>query len=240
MSQVGKRFGQLVVVKSELLRSSGGHPFTKYTLRCTCGREFTLRSQALLRRKAHMCGPCYRAAQQEQATTAGYLHPLRSVWYNMIHRCHYPEDARYAGYGGRGIFVCDRWRGEDRGEAVYSQSGFEAFLEDMPPRPSDAYSLERIDNNAGYSPSNCTWATVAEQAVNKRNVVVVTVAGTSACVAEWQRALSVAADLQEVAKKYSLSLEQVVAGALAQRALGATRVRWRKIPGAKISQKIHV
>lgn len=80
-----------------------------------------------------------------------------NAWQTMRARCHNPRNPRFADYGGRGITVCDRWRGS-----------FSAFLADMGPKPSPAHTLERIRNNEGYGPGNCRWATQAEQAINRR------------------------------------------------------------------------
>ena len=96
------------------------------------------------------------------------------AWSRMIKRCHDKEDENYPRWGGRGITVCDRWR--------YSYSN---FLHDMGRRPKDKDSLDRIDNEKGYSPENCRWATFKEQAQNTRNNVTATIDGITKTVSEW-------------------------------------------------------
>lgn len=91
-------------------------------------------------------------------------HPLYSTWQKMRQRCRNPNYRQWNDYGGRGIDICSRW------------DDFHAFAEDMGPRPK-GYSLDRIDNEKGYSPSNCRWADRKTQQRNQRRAVYVTIEG---------------------------------------------------------------
>lgn len=86
--------------------------------------------------------------------------PEYRAWSNMLGRCYRITHRRFRDYGGRGIKVCEQWRKE-----------FTNFYEDMGKRPSIKHSLERVDNEKGYEPSNCRWATYEEQNRNRRNVI---------------------------------------------------------------------
>jgi hypothetical protein len=96
------------------------------------------------------------------------------VWESMLARCYNPKTHNYHRYGGRGIHVCERWR-----------TSMAAFFQDMGPRPSDDHTIERIDNDSNYEPSNCRWATKVEQANNRRSCRYVTIDGETLTVSQW-------------------------------------------------------
>jgi hypothetical protein len=101
------------------------------------------------------------------------------IYYQMISRCHNPNDIGYEDYGGRGIAVCNRWR-----------NGFKYFLEDMGVRPGKM-SIDRVDNNKGYSKDNCRWATHRQQCLNKRNSHILTHGGISMNITLWAERLNI-------------------------------------------------
>jgi hypothetical protein len=107
-------------------------------------------------------------------THGGRYLPEYTVWADMRRRCLNTTRKDYARYGGRGITICDRWI-----------NSFANFLADMGPRPSPQHSIERRDNDAGYSPENCFWATPIEQGRNKRDTAWLTLNGVRRSLAEW-------------------------------------------------------
>jgi hypothetical protein len=100
--------------------------------------------------------------------------PEYSVWSSMIQRCTNPNDKAYKNYGGRGISVYKKWR-EDFGN----------FYKDMGLRPSQKHTIERINNDGDYEPSNCEWATREKQSINKRSNRLVTMGGETKTLQQW-------------------------------------------------------
>ena len=122
----------------------------------TCGQSFEAR-RATQRFCSRSCWARHRALDQNSNWRGGKSkHPLYHAYNDMVGRCIRPTHARYADYGGRGITVCDRWRND-----------FWAFVADMGER-SVGMSLDRRDNDAGYEPANCRWASTSEQSKNRR------------------------------------------------------------------------
>lgn len=102
-----------------------------------------------------------------------YGTPIYEIWHGMKARTTNPKMRDYPRYGGRGITVCDEWK-----------ESFEAFYRDMGDRP-EGLSLERKDNNGPYSKANCVWATVSQQARNRRNNHFLTLNGVRKTIIEW-------------------------------------------------------
>lgn len=102
-------------------------------------------------------------------------HDLYRTWRNMIARCTNPKSPNYKYYGGRGIGVCERWK------------DFDSFVEDMDPRPSPEHSIDRIDNNVGYSPENCRWSTHKELCQKRASQVMLTYNGETLPLHAWAK-----------------------------------------------------
>lgn len=156
----GQRYGRLNVLKHDGLRK--GRNF--YLCRCECGTECSVLGTRLRSGKTSSCGCFHRERISEANTKHGRSHTTEyGIWTQMRARCERPSNHAYERYGGRGIRVCERWK------------EFSKFIADMGERPSSEYSLDRIDNNGNYEPTNCRWATRAEQSSNRRNNIRVTI-----------------------------------------------------------------
>lgn len=148
----GKRFGRFVVLGMEI----GPHPH-KWLCQCDCGTRKVVVGQSLRRGHSNSCGCAHKEWMSHKFTKHGKSNSQEwNSWRSMIVRCRNPKGPSARNYIERGIDVCARWK-----------EGFNAFLADMGPRPK-GHSIERIDNEKGYEPGNCVWATPTQQTINRR------------------------------------------------------------------------
>lgn len=149
----GDLFGRLTV----LSRSENQGGKSMWLCRCSCGETSTVRGTHLNSGRVKSCGCLERELTSARSRTHGMSkqRPYR-IWRDMLNRCHYePYPERHL-YGGRGIQVCQEWR-----------DSFEVFIRDMGV-PESWQSIDRIDVNGNYEPTNCRWADAKTQASNKR------------------------------------------------------------------------
>lgn len=172
---VGERFGRLIVEKLALRKTACGRRV--WICRCDCGRIVDVPGMTLTRANStRSCGCLAHESIGNLRRTHGATDSPEYVsWTAMISRCENPHRSHFSAYGGRGIRVCQRWR-----------QSFESFLQDMGPRPRGT-TLDRINVDGNYEPTNCRWATVREQANNVRDNVRLTIDGRTQTAAEWAR-----------------------------------------------------
>jgi hypothetical protein len=157
----GVRFGRLIAIR-RVNRKKTNRP--SWWCICDCRKRVIVDRSGLVTGRTTSCG-CYRRELQRKLKTI-HGHTPRNIapspeyhsWVSMKQRCFNADGKNYNNYGGRGITVCERWT-----------SSFENFLKDMGSKPSSDHSLDRMNVNGNYEPSNCKWATKKEQKDNQRS-----------------------------------------------------------------------
>lgn len=164
----------MLVLSREPSTKGGG---TMWLCLCDCGKHKIIWQANLRLGRSRSCG-CIRSEQgAARFAVTKRTHGMSAsveykTWASMINRCTNTMAENFTLYGGRGITVCETWR-----------ASFEAFFADMGPRPSARHSIERTNNEAGYSPGNCVWALPAQQANNRRNTILIDYGGEQLGVA---------------------------------------------------------
>jgi hypothetical protein len=169
----GKTFGRLLVTewKDGEKGGVGDKGRGRWVCKCSCRPDIyvEVRGGSLIAGGTQSCGCLKHDSMLSYFTThgqapSGGVSPEYSTWSGMVTRCTNPKSKSYSYYGGRGIKVCDRWLGKD---------GFSHFFEDMGerPKPKVKYSLNRINNDGNYEPTNCSWDDWKTQNNNRRNPI---------------------------------------------------------------------
>lgn len=174
----GQRFCHLVVVGLAPLSARTGNCTSRYwECRCDCGKTHVVRKDILKSGRSRSCG-CFRVElfREKHPNRVHGLsdRPEYDAWVNMLSRCYNPDCESYPRYGGRGIRVCEQWKNSP-----------EAFLADVGDRPSPKHSLDRIDNDGGYEPSNVRWSTYAEQNRNHSANIYIEHNGVRLVIQDW-------------------------------------------------------
>ena len=162
----GVRFERLVVTRRANIKSLK----PKWEYLCDCGNTGIANASDLRSGHHRSCGCLHRDCMTSHGLSRS---PTYKIWTFMVQRCTNPRATGFCYYGGRGITVCARWQ------------SFEAFVADMGEQPGPRWSIDRIDVNGNYEPSNCRWLTMQAQQLNRRNNRRVTLEGRTQTVKEW-------------------------------------------------------
>lgn len=164
---VGQRFGRLTVIKKIGVRKVGqrGQTKTVWLCKCDCGNEKEVLRNSLVSGNTKSCGCLEKETKKTMHVKHGEAKTrLWKIWCGMRERCNNPNNQDYSYYGGRGIIVCDSWSDK--------KDGFINFRSwAMANGYTDELTLDRVNVNGNYEPSNCRWATRKEQTRN-RNITV--------------------------------------------------------------------
>lgn len=186
---IGNKYGKLTPL--EIVGTKNG--CLLYHCECDCGNTIDVVSRRLTEGKTRSCG-CLRSKSKNMHNSATY-----KSWISAKQRCYNPNNHNYPKYGGRGIKMCDRWKGS-----------FVLFLEDMGERTSKEYTLDRIDVNGDYEPSNCRWATHRTQGNNRRDNVFLDVNGERLTVSEFSVKYNINRSNVDYELRNGLSVNEII------------------------------
>ena len=171
----GQRFGRLTVIGVDDRNTRK----TYFYCQCDCGKVKSVRSDGLISGAVRSCG-CLKKDQDRINLTANHKHKMShtrpyEIWQGMKGRCYNIHDARYDRYGGRGITVCDEWK--DNFSEFHQWALNNGYRDDL--------TIDRIDNDKGYSPENCRWADSETQCRNRRTNIKITIGNSTRTLIEW-------------------------------------------------------
>lgn len=173
---IGKQFRQLTVLE---ISHYNKHGCAYVRCKCTCGNYTVVNYRSLLIGCTASCG-CLKRSRAKNAIYQHYT-ALWNIWYGMKRRCYCENAPEYHNYGEKGISVCDEWRNDFMAFYDWSiKNGYEGTRNGN----KDFVTIDRIDVNGNYEPSNCRWATPKQQALNKRNNCYVNLNGERVTIKE--------------------------------------------------------
>lgn len=171
----GKRFGRLVVIGRDDKKARKVY----YYCKCDCGNIKSVRSDSLIAGLIRSCG-CLKKEQDRINLEANHSHKMSGTrlyeeWQGMKGRCYNIHDVRYHRYGGRGITVCSEWKDDFNAFCTWAlENGY-----------SDELTIDRINNDEGYSPENSRWVNRKEQARNRSTNIKITIGNATKTLTEW-------------------------------------------------------
>ena len=223
----GRRFGQLTAVK-RVGKKKNGNSIWEFV--CDCGESVETESYSVKTGKVHSCKSCGANRSKMASVKHGMTSsPEYRIWTGIKTRCTNRKSIAFKNYGGRGVTMCVSWA-----------NSFDAFVLDMGLRPSDQHSIDRIDTNGNYEPSNCRWATREEQANNKRSNLKIEANEKLMTVAEAARASGLTYGclhyrLKSESPSSAISRQSNRSGSITHNGITDTYQGWSRRTGIKVS-----
>ena len=186
----GKKFGKLEVIG---VHDTGSRK-TYYVCQCDCGNVKVVRADSLISGATKSCG-CIKKEQDKTNLTANHRHKMSGTriyetWQDMKRRCYNKQNVRYNRYGGRGIKVCEEWL--NNFQSFYDWAIRNGYSDDL--------TIDRIDNDGNYEPSNCRWSTVKEQCNNRSSNINIAIGNETKSLMSWCEIFNV--DYKKVHARY--------------------------------------
>lgn len=180
MDLKGQKFGHLTVINLLSERAKNGMKI--YKCLCNCGNYINVRYGNLTSGNTKSCG-CFNSDCSSKRNSKHHKTRTRlyKIYYNMKTRCYNKNASRYSDWGGRGIAVCEEWLNDFM--SFYNWAMNNGY--------NDTLTIDRIDNNKGYSPSNCRWVTNQEQSNNRRSNINITYNGKTKTIKQWAEELGI-------------------------------------------------
>ncbi len=172
----GNKYG-----RAEVIRPYGKNKYGKtvFLCKCDCGKMFTTLGNSLQSGRTKSCGCLFLEKSNEKVMSLAKHNKsntrLYNIWHTMKQRCYYEKHKSFNIYGGRGIRMCQEWR--NNFQAFYDWAISNGYAEDL--------TIDRVDINGDYEPSNCRWVTMKEQSNNKRNNHLIEYNGKVKTVSQW-------------------------------------------------------
>lgn len=173
---IGRKFGRLTAIR--VSDGTGTPTNCKWECKCDCGNVVYVLGSSLRNGNTKSCGCLAREMTVKRNTTHGLTHhPLRIIYAGMKQRCYYKKDTHYQRYGGRGISICNEWKNDFKKFYDWAiGAGWKPGL-----------TIDRIDNDGNYEPSNCRWIPLDEQYKNRSDTRLITCNGETHSLTEWAR-----------------------------------------------------
>ena len=204
----GNRYGRLLVLES--IPERNNNMSVLWRCRCDCGNIIVVPTAYLTSGNTKSCGclqidNTIKASLKHGFVVGGEIEKLYHIWLGMKQRCSNPKCKEYDNYGGRGITVCDEWKND---YAAFRQWAYSNGYDKT--KNKKECSIDRIDNNKGYSPDNCRWADSYTQANNKNNNVCITYNNMTHTISEWSQITGISREVIKGRLKMGWNIEDTL------------------------------